>query len=58
MMDKHTTLGCLGKVENSVNIKMVKEIVDDEVIGSSCSFYVISIQFHHFLDSFHVFLRQ
>lgn len=57
-MDKHTTLGCLGKVENSVNIKMVKEIVDDEVIGSSCSFYVISIQFHHFLDSFHVFLRQ
>lgn len=31
-MDTHITLGCLGKIENLLNIKMVKEIVDDDVI--------------------------
>lgn len=57
-MDTHTTLGCLGKVEKFMNIKMVKEIVDDDVICSLYQFYVISIQFYHFLDSFRVLLYQ
>ena len=35
-MDVHTTLGCLGKVEKFMNIKMIKEIVDDDVICTSC----------------------